>query len=331
MQRDQPIHIVFLGCGFATRLHSRTLRRFGASDQRSYASATPGRAEEYRQRYRGLRAFTSYEAAIADPAVDVVFVATPPNSHLDLTLRAMAAGKHVIVEKPPFLHSADFDRVAEAQQATGKRAFVAENYFYKPMTEAVRELIASGELGEVRLISINALKKQKSDGWRDREELAGGGAFFEGGIHWVDFMANIGLELKSVRGYRPGPAEGADRTMVAVFEYVGGVVGTLYYSWEIGSPMRGLRLSAIYGTEGAATFESNGLFLGVRGKRRRIRLPHLTDLLGYGAMFEDFFRAIRTGQEARYHLALARRDLELVERIYESLDSQKTFNQVTGS
>lgn len=331
MPPDQPIHIAFLGCGFATRLHSRTLRRFGAGVHRSYASETAGRADEYRKRYSGLRAFSSYEAAIADPEVDVIFVATPPGSHLDLTLRAMTAGKHVIVEKPPFLHSADFDRIADAQRATGKRAFVAENYFYKPMTEAVRELIASGELGEVRLITINALKKQNSEGWRDRQEFAGGGAFFEGGIHWVDFMANIGLEVKSVRGFRPGPAEGADRTMMAVFEYVGGVVGTLYYSWEIGSPMRGLRLSAIYGTAGTATFESNGLFLGVRGKRRRIRLPHLTDLLGYGAMFEDFFRAIRTGHEARYDLELARRDLELVEKIYASLDGEITLNQVTGT
>ena len=107
--------------------------------------------------------------------------------------------------------------------------------------------------------------------------------------------------------------------MLAVFEYAGGAVGTLGYSWEIGSPLRGLRLSAVYGTRGTATFETNGLFLAVRGRRRRLRLPDPRDLLGYGAMFEDFFQALRGGTEPRFDLARARRDLELVEEVYRSI------------
>ena len=104
--------------------------------------------------------------------------------------------------------------------------------------------------------------------------------------------------------------------MVLVFEYEGGAVGTLYHSWEIGSPLRGLRLSAIYGTAGAATFESNGLMLAVRGRERRLRVPHPRDLLGYRGMFEDFLRALRSGEAPRFDLEMARRDLELVEAAY---------------
>ena len=312
------LRLAFLGCGFATRLHSRTLRRF-ADVERSYASRGLAKAEEYRRRYRGARAFGSYDDAIADPQIDVVLVATPPESHLDLTLRALAAGKHVIVEKPPFLRATDFDAVTAAASAAGRRVFVAENYFYKPMAEALREVIARGEIGDVRLLTINALKQQKTGDWRDREEVAGGGALFEGGIHWINFMASLGLEPVRVRGFRPGPAEGPERTVVVVFEYAGGAVGTLYYSWEIGSPLKGLRLSALYGTDGAATFETNGLFLGVRGRRRRLRVPDPRDLLGYGAMFRDFFHAIRSGAEPRFDLSRARRDLELVEEIYRTM------------
>jgi UDP-N-acetylglucosamine 3-dehydrogenase len=95
-------------------------------------------------------------------------------------------------------------------------------------------------------------------------------------------------------------------------------VGTLYYSWEIGSPLKGLRLSSIYGSEGAITFETNGIFLAVRGRRKRVKLPGVRDLLGYRAMFEDFFGALREGREPRFDLAAARRDLELVERVYET-------------
>src|SRR5690606_30010904 len=189
---------------------------------------------------------------------------------------------------------------------------------YKPVLKAIRETIASGVIGDVRLLTINALKEQKADGWRDRMEDAGGGALFEGGIHWVNFMSSLGLSVEDVHGYRPGPSDGPGRTMVAVFRYAEGAVGTLYYSWEIGSPMKGLRLSSIYGTRGAITFESNGLLLGIRGSRRRVTIPKPTDLLGYSAMFEDFFEAIRTGGRAGYELDHARRDLELVERIYET-------------
>ena len=314
-----PIRLAFLGCGFAARLHSRTLRHFGSEVERSYASRALERAEEYRSRYNGARAFGSYEAALADPDIDVVLVATPPASHLDLTLRSLVAGKHVIVEKPPFLRAADFDAVLAAAAEAGKRVFVAENYFYKPMAEALREVISRHEVGDVRLLTINAMKQQETGDWRDRQEVAGGGALFEGGIHWINFMASLGLTPKRVHGFRPGPADGPERTVVVVFEYVGGAVGTLYYSWEMGSPLKGLRLSALYGTEGAATFETNGLFLGVRGRRRRIRMPDPRDLLGYRAMFQDFFQALRAGTEPRFDLSRARRDLELVEEVYRSI------------
>ncbi|HEX6070973.1 MAG TPA: Gfo/Idh/MocA family oxidoreductase [Longimicrobiaceae bacterium] len=313
-----PIGIAFLGCGFATRLHSRTLKRVGDDVRRFYASRELSRAEDYRRRYGGEGSFGSYEAALADPRVQVALVATPPASHLELTLAALSAGKHVILEKPPLMRSADFEAVAAATEAAGRRVFVAENYFYKPMAEALRGVLSRGEIGEPLILSVSALKEQRTAGWRDRVAMAGGGALFEGGIHWVNFMANLGLPVARVHGFRPGRGGGPERTMVVVFEYEGGAVGTLYHSWEIGSPLKGLRLSAIYGTEGAATFESNGLMLAVRGRRRRLKLPDPRDLLGYRAMFEDFLRSLRTGEPPRFDLPAARRDLELVEAAYAS-------------
>ncbi|MEX2584117.1 MAG: Gfo/Idh/MocA family oxidoreductase [Gemmatimonadota bacterium] len=314
------LRIALLGCGFATRLHSRTLRkRDGVA--RFYASRDGARAEDYCRRYDGEGHFASYEAAFADPSIDVVLIATPPSSHLALTLTALDAGKHVIVEKPPYLRSADFTEVEARSARAGRRVLVAENYFYKPLIAKLREVIAAGTIGEVRILSVNALKEQRTDGWRDRPELAGGGALFEGGIHWVNFMANLGLTVTGVHGFRPGTDAGPEKTMVVVFEYLEGAVGTLYYSWEIGSPTKGLRLSSIYGSEGAITFESNGLVVGTRGRHRRLSMPRPRDLLGYGAMFDDFFDAIRTGRPARFELADARSDLELVERIYDSAAS----------
>jgi predicted dehydrogenase len=101
-------------------------------------------------------------------------------------------------------------------------------------------------------------------------------------------------------------------------KYSEGPVGALYYSWEIPSILKGLRISRIYGKEGSVTFESNGLLIIVNGKRKKILFPGFSDIAGYKAMFRDFFESLRTGKEPLYTLELAKRDLELVETIYSS-------------
>lgn len=313
-----PIRLAFLGCGHATEMHSRTLKAIDGVD-RYYASRDPTRAAKFSGRFGGAGAFGSYEAAIDDRRIDAVLVATPPRSHLELTLAALAAGKHVIVEKPPFARADDFAAVAAAAGAAGRQVYVAENYHYKPLATALRALIAAGEIGDVRIVAINALKRQRTDDWRDDPELAMGGALFEGGIHWVSFMANLGLTVERARGFPVGDPDEMDKSTVVVLEYAGGAVGTLLYSWEIGSPLKGLRLSAVYGTEGTISFESNGVAVAVRGRRKRLKVPGLRDMLGYRAMFDDFIRSIRTGAPADYDLSRARRDLELVEEAYASM------------
>jgi predicted dehydrogenase len=100
---------------------------------------------------------------------------------------------------------------------------------------------------------------------------------------------------------------------VVILEYEGGAVGTLLHSWEIPSPLRGLRVSRIYGTAGSVAFESNGLFVAVYGRRKRLLVPGLRDISGHRAMFADFLTALSTGREPLMTLARARRDMELLE------------------
>ena len=95
--------IGILGTGLAAEIHSKTLRAVAPDVRRWYASRDQGRAAAIAARYGGAGHFGSYEAALASPAIDAVIVALPPPLHLEWTRRALAAGKHVIVEKPPFL------------------------------------------------------------------------------------------------------------------------------------------------------------------------------------------------------------------------------------
>jgi predicted dehydrogenase len=338
--RDRRVNLAFLGCGYATRIHSRTLAKLDRGVQRFYSSRDAEKAQSYSRKYGGAGHFDSYQAALGEPSIEAVLVATPPSSHLDLTLRALQAGKHVIVEKPPFLSVTDLDTVRDLARETDRRVMVAENYFYKPLTATLRRALAEGVIGDALFVHLNALKEQHVDDWRGDAETSGGGALFEGGIHWISFLASLGLTVRSIEGARAGSrsdsqsAAEADSTadlqassldeleksVVATIQYEEGAVGTLLYSWEVPSLLKGVgQLSKISGREGSITFESNGVFVAIRGRRKRLIFPGLRDIAGYRAMFSDFLAALREDRDPAYSLDLARRDLGLVEAMYRSM------------
>lgn len=328
-QTAGPLNLAFLGCGGATRMHSRTLSRLGQDIRLHYASREGGKAAMFKDRHGGAGSFASYEAALEDAAMDVILVATPPAHHLDWTIRALDAGKDVIVEKPAFLQPEDFQAVREAASRSGRRVFVAENYFYKPLRKRLHRILAEGLIGDPLFLEVTAIKRQRAEAWRSEAALAGGGGLFEGGIHWINLMANLGLEVHGAEGYRAGVASrdragpqtgsACEESVLVVMKYAGGVVGTLAFSWEVPSPLQGLRISKIYGRKGTVTFESNGIFVYVQGTRTRFYVPGLRDIAGYRAMFIDFIDAIRTGKESEMTLDMAERDVRLVRTIYRSL------------
>jgi predicted dehydrogenase len=318
--RRDPAHasIAFLGCGNAARMHARTLHKVDKDLRLFFASRELQRATTYAKLYHGAGAFGGYEAALADERVEVAVVVTPPSSHLEWTLAALEAGKHVVVEKPAFLRSSDFAQVESAARAAQRQVLVAENYYYKPIAEALRKVFREELLGRVLFLHVNALKRQNAQGWRLDPHVAGGGALFEGGIHWISLLAHLGPEVRSVHAAVPGAAGPDEKSILVTLQYDEGAVAALSYSWEVPSLPGGLRVSRIYGSEGSATFESNGVFLATTGKRWGVRLPGLRDLLGYRAMFRDFLASLASGAQPRFRLEDARRDVELVEEAYRS-------------
>jgi predicted dehydrogenase len=318
-----PVRIAFLGCGFITRVHSRHLARLGGDVRVSFASRDAARAADYCRRLGGVATFASYDSAIASPDVDAVVVAVPPMLHLDLTLRALAAGKHVLVEKPAFPSIAGFDAAIEARDAARRTVIVGENDHYKPLAVRLRSLIAEAAIGDMVFAHFTTLAKRlkTADDWRNDEGIAGGDAFFEEGIHWLHVAGSLGPRIAEIHGYRPSPsAVGDDRrvkSMMVAFRYDNGAVGSLYYSREVPSLFKGLRLSKLYGRDGIITFESNGLFVLARGKGfPRLLFPGFRDIRGYQAMYRDFVRAIRTGTAPEMSLERAREDQVLMDHIY---------------
>lgn len=313
---NASLGIAMLGCGHIAKQHSRMLRSIDPSVRRYGASRFPARAKDFARDTRADGWFASYDAALSAPHIDAVLVATPPLHHLALALSALAAGKHVIVEKPAFVSPADCRTVARAAQEAGRHVLVAENYAYKPLARVLQDVIGSGEVGDVRFVLLNALKYRRASDWRDDAELAGGGALFEGGVHWIDLLANLGLTVESVQGFWPGDQRGDERSMAVVAQYEEGGVGVLLHSWETPSLLRGLRLSKVTGVRGSITFESNGAFALIRSRHSRLVVPSLRDAGGYRAMLRDFLRVLTEGGEPLMTLARAEQSLSLIREAY---------------
>jgi predicted dehydrogenase len=324
----QPLRLAFLGCGFITRVHSRHLRSLKGDVVCRYASRDAARADEYCRRFGGLGFYADYVAAIDDPQVDAVVIAVPPRFHFDLAVRALRAGKHVLVEKPAFVRMEDYKAVAEERDIAGRVVMVGENDHYKPLAVTLRRLLAERAIGDMVFAHFTSLVKRlkRADDWRNDETMAGGDAFFEEGIHWLHVAGSLGPRIVTIQGFRPSVSrEGPDRrckSMMAAFRYDSEAVGALYYSREVPSLFRGLRLSKLFGREGIITFESNGLFVFARGKGLpRLFVPGLLrDLRGYKAMYRDFIRAIREGTTPEMSLERAMEDQRLMERLYASLE-----------
>jgi len=318
-----PLRIAFLGCGFITRVHSRNLRRFKSEIVCGYASRDKAKAAEFCGKYRGTGSYGDYAEAIADPNIDAVVVAVPPTFHLNLTLQALAAGKHVLVEKPAFPAMADYEVVKEARDRAGRVVLIGENDHYKPLAITLRKLLADGVIGDMVFGHFSSIvhRLKGADDWRNDESIAGGDAFFEEGIHWLHLAGSLGPQITRITGFRPLPShEGPDRrakSMLVAFHYDNGAVGSLYYSREIPSLLKGLRLSKLFGRKGVLTFESNGVVLVARGQGfPRIMFPGFRDIRGYQAMYRDFRQSILNGTAPEMSLERAMEDQRLMDQIY---------------
>jgi predicted dehydrogenase len=321
-----PLRLAFLGCGFITRVHSRHLRALGDIAQVSYASREVGRAQSFCREFRGTRAYCGYAEALADPAVDAVVIAVPPVFHKALALQALAAGKHVLVEKPAFPTLHDYDEVVAARDRAGRTVLVGENDHYKPLAVRLRRLVAGGRIGEMVFAHFTTIahRLKSADDWRNDETMAGGDAFFEEGIHWLHIAGSLGPRIVAAHGFRPSVSrQGPDRrakSMMVAFRYDNDAVGTLYYSREVPSLFRGLRLSKLFGREGVITFESNGAFLLARGRGLpSLQFPGFRDIRGYRAMYRDFVASAASGRAPEMSLERALEDHRLMDQIYASV------------
>jgi predicted dehydrogenase len=178
------------GTGFIGRVHARSARLAGAQ-LAGVAASTPESARSAAAELGAERAFDSAEELVRDPSIDVVHICTPNHLHLPLAEAALAAGKHVICEKPLALDAAGARRLVDVAAESGLQAGVPFVYRYYPTVREARERVGSGQTGALRLLHGTYLQdwllRPGDANWRVDERLGGASrAFADIGSHWCD-------------------------------------------------------------------------------------------------------------------------------------------------
>jgi len=190
--------VAIVGAGMIGEVHRRAAILAGAV-VRGVSASSPERATEVASAWDVARAYRDIEEVVADPQVQVVHVCTPNHLHRAMAQAALAAGKHVICEKPLATTLEDAEALAALAASTGLTATVPFVYRYHPVVREARARIAHGELGPLRLIHGSYLQDwlmdPASNNWRVDPKLGGASRVFADiGSHWCDLVEWVSSE-----------------------------------------------------------------------------------------------------------------------------------------
>lgn len=235
-----------LGAGGIARTFTNDLNLNGHTVS-AVGSRTQASADAFAAEMGVPRAHGSYEALAADPEVDAIYVATPHPFHAEAAMLALEHGKHVLVEKPFTLNAPEARRVVDL--ATEKGLVVLEAMWTRwlPHMVRVRELIASGALGEVRAVIADHDQKLPLDpAHRINAPELGGGALLDLGIYPISFAWDVFGAPSSVHAISsPTASTGVDRQTAIILGFPGGEQAVLHTQLDA----RGPSTAVIVGTE----------------------------------------------------------------------------------
>ncbi len=210
------------------RINERVIpsfRQFERSELFAVASRNMGKAERYAAKWGIPRAHGSYEALLSDPEVDAVYISLPNSLHREWAVKSAEAGKHVLCEKALALTAEDVGIMQEAAQKNRVTLHEATMMRYHAQTFRVRELITSGEIGEIRVMRGLFNNKQNDfDDIRHNPGL-GGGSLWDTGSYAVNFMRTMmDAEPLEVHAWQVTAPTGVDQTFMATMRFPTGVL-----------------------------------------------------------------------------------------------------------
>src|SRR5947209_19062763 len=201
------------------------------------ASRDQARAEEYAKAWEIERAYGTYEALLADPDIEAVYISLPNNMHCEWSIKSLESGKHVLCEKPMSRSVAEVEAAFDAADRTGLLLSEAFMYRHNPQTKRAKQLVADGAIGELRLIrSAFSYSLYDEDNIRLRTDVEGG-ALMDVGCYNVSGSRLFGGEPEKVYGEAWFGPSGTDWVFGGTLRFPGDVVALFHCG--PGMPERG--------------------------------------------------------------------------------------------
>jgi 1,5-anhydro-D-fructose reductase (1,5-anhydro-D-mannitol-forming) len=262
-----------IGCGEVTEVKS------GPGFQKASNSALVAvmrrdreKAEDYARRHRVPRVHTSAQALIEDPAVDAVYIATPPSSHHEITVAAAAAGKPCLVEKPMALNHAECVQMVDAFRRARVPLWVAYYRRALPRFLLLRQLLRDGAIGSPTSVHVEVLDRlatgDQARNWRFDRRIAGAGLFFDLASHCFDLVDFLIGPITHVSGFavNSGESYAVEDVTSAAFRVDERTIGSGIWNFNAGEKRDRLTLIGSSGELGTSVFADDDVIVRKDGR-----------------------------------------------------------------
>lgn len=274
----RKINVAVIGAGAIGVNHIQGFQEHPAARVVAVAETSPERAKEACEKFNVPEAVADYRALLDRKDIAVVSVALPNYLHARVALEALAAGKHVLMEKPFATNARDAARVVEAARKARRLLMVGQNQRFRPERQALKRMVAAGKLGEVYAAEAFWLRRSgipRIGSWFTQKRFAGGGCTYDIGVHVLDLCLHLlgDFDAAAVSGQtfikfgNRGLGEGTwgkserdpnavfdvDDFSVALIKLKSGRTVILRSSWAAHMPTPNSDGVILYGTEAGAT------------------------------------------------------------------------------
>ena len=335
----KKIRFGILGCGMIAGTHAAAIESLEDAELAGAADFNPEAAERFGKKY-GACAYSSEQEMLEDERIDVICVCTPSHCHAEYAIRALRAGKHVVLEKPMALNTAEADRVIAAVKESGRLLTVISQLRFSEDIQHVRQLIRKGAFGRVIFVNLSMCYWRSEEyfsasRWRGRMAFEGGGALMNQGIHGIDLMQHILGEPRVLKGKidTMHHAVEVEDAAMALIEFENGAMGMIQAStctW----PGFERRLE-IRGDKGYAVLKENSIeYLDTpedKIDRRRETVgdtgsynkPDAIDCSMHAMQIKNLMDAARGRSELLIDANEGRKAIRIIEDIYRSSAEDK--------
>ena len=320
-----PIRWGVLGAAnFALNHMAPAIHAARGAELTALATSHPDKAAPFQEFAPGLRVHDSYDALLADPDIDAVYIPLPNHLHVEWVIKALAAGKHVLCEKPIALSDADFDTLIAARDKAGKLAAEAFMIVHHPQFVRARELVQAGAIGRVKHVDATFTYYNDDTGNIRNQADKGGGGLRDIGVYTFG-------STRFVTGAEPATVPYANLRMdngVDVFAQVAAEFPDFTYSATVSMRLFPHQQVTFHGEQGiirltcpfnANVFDKAELVLET--DTTAVTTERWAGVNHYVLQVENFCNSVRTGADYPCPLEFSRGTQKMIDMVFAAGDA----------